>query len=279
MMLSKPRAAIAAVTIFCASFAQAQDADTVLARVNGEVITLGHMALLYERLPEQLRASLGPDLFDQMLTQLIEQTAVAQTAQDLTAREQKFLENSRREYLTNSRLTVIAEAAVSDEALQSAYEERFADVESRREFNASHILVATLPEAEAILEQLADGGDFAALARELSLDPGSGAEGGLLGWFGRGRMVAPFEAAVLTLAPGELSDPVETRFGWHIIMLNETRVTDAPTLDQVRAELTREVQIDAVMARINEVIDASAVERIDTGIDPLLLRDQTLFQQ
>jgi peptidyl-prolyl cis-trans isomerase C len=214
-----------------------------------------------------------------MMTQLIEQTAVAQSAGDLTAREQKFLENSRREYVTNSRLTVVAEAAVTEEALQTAYETRFADTESRREFNASHILVETLEEAESLLDQIANGADFAALAREHSLDPGSGAEGGLLGWFGRGRMVAPFEEAVLSLEEGALSDPVETQFGWHIIRLNESRVADAPTLDEARAELTREIQIDAVMARISEVIDATEVERIDTGIDPMLLRDQTLLQQ
>ena len=279
MMLSKPRAALAALAILCATAVQAQDADTVVARVNGEEITLGHMILLYERLPDQMRATLGPDLYDQMLTQLIEQTAVAITAGDLTAREQKFLDNSRREFVTNSRLTVIAEAAISDEALQAAYETRFADTESRREFNASHILVATLEEAETLLAQLADGGDFAALARELSLDPGSGAEGGVLGWFGRGRMVAPFEEAVLTLDEGALSDPVETQFGWHIIRLNESRVAEAPTLDAVREELVREVQIDAVMAQIEEIIAESEVERVDTGIDPMLLQDQTLMQQ
>jgi peptidyl-prolyl cis-trans isomerase C len=279
MLFSKPRAALAAFAILCASAAQAQDAGTVLARVNGEDITLGHMQLLYERLPEQLRAGLGPDLYDQMLTQLIEQTAVAQSAGDLTARERMFLENSRREYVTNSRLTVIAEAAVTDEALQAAYETRFADTESRREFNASHILVETLEEAEALLDQLAEGGDFAALAREHSLDPGSGAEGGVLGWFGRGRMVAPFEEAVLALEPGGTSDPVETQFGWHIIRLNETRVAEAPTLEQARAELTREIQIDAVMARISEVVSQSEVERVETGIDPMLLRDQTLLEQ
>jgi peptidyl-prolyl cis-trans isomerase C len=279
MMLSKPRAALAALAILCATAVQAQDADTVVARVNGEEITLGHMILLYERLPDQMRATLGPDLYDQMLTQLIEQTAVAITAGDLTAREQKFLDNSRREFVTNSRLTVIAEAAISDEALQTAYESRFADTESRREFNASHILVATLEEAETLLAQLADGGNFAALARELSLDPGSGAEGGVLGWFGRGRMVAPFEEAVLTLDEGALSDPVETQFGWHIIRLNESRVAEAPTLDAVREELVREVQIGAVMAQIEEIIAESEVERVDTGIDPMLLQDQTLMQQ
>jgi peptidyl-prolyl cis-trans isomerase C len=278
MTFRKTRTALAVLALACATTAQAQDADTVLARVNGEEITLGHMILLHDRLPEQLRASLGPDLFDQMLTQLIEQTAVAQAAGDPTARERKFLDNSRREFLTNSRLSVVAEAAVTDEALQSAYDERFSDAESRREYNAAHILVETREEAEDLLAQLADGGDFAALAREHSLDPGSGTEGGDLGWFGRGRMVAPFEEAVLSLEPGEISDPVETRFGFHIIRLNEGRVSEAPPLAEVRDELTREVQIEAVTARIAEVIAESEVERLEEGIDPMLLRDQTLLQ-
>ncbi len=281
MTIRKPRAALAALALVCAGTlpAQAQDFDTVLARVNGEEITLGHMALLYERLPQELRANLDPELFDQMLTQLIEQTAVAQTAYPLTTRERLFLDNSRREAITNTRLTAIAEDAVTEDALEAAYEERFSDAKARREFNAAHILVETLDEAEGLLAELAEGADFATLAQEHSLDPGSGANGGSLGWFGLGRMVEAFEAAVVELEVGDISDPVETRFGWHLIKLNDARIADAPPLDAVRAELTREVQLAAVMGRIAEVIDAAEVERIDTGIDPALLRDQTLFDR
>lgn len=279
MIPGKNRAALAAIALVCATAVQAQDAGTVVARVNGEEITLGHMALLYERLPDQLRAQLGPDLFDQMLTQLIEQTAMAQTAGELSAREQYSLDANRRELLTNSRLTVVAEAAVTDEALEAAYEARFSDAEARREFNASHILVETLELAEDLLAQITDGADFAELASEHSLDPGSRAEGGLLGWFGLGRMVAPFEEAVLELSAGEISDPVETRFGWHIIKLNEIRIAEAPPLDAVRAELTREIQINAVIERIEGVISESDVERIDAGIDPAVLQDQNLFDR
>ncbi|MCJ7434671.1 MAG: peptidylprolyl isomerase [Anaerolineales bacterium] len=101
---------------------------------------------------------------------------------------------------------------------------------------ARHILVATEEEAKAIIERLNKGEDFGALAAELSKDPGSGAKGGDLGWFGKGAMVPPFEAAAYALKVGEISAPVQSDFGWHIIQLiaRQNRPLNAQEYQQAR---------------------------------------------
>jgi len=281
MHFRQARAIALAVALIPAGMAAAEgpDADTVLARVNGVEITLGHMIVLYERVPAQVRTRPDAELFDDMLSQLIEQAAVAETAGPPTRAEARFIEILEREHITNNRLSAIAEAALTEEAVAGAYAARFAAAEARREYNAAHILVQTLEEAQALRAQLAEGADFGELARQHSMDPGSGAAGGDLGWFGLGRMVPQFETAVVALEPGAVSDPVETRFGWHIIKLNNIRIAEAPPIEAVRAELERQVQIDAVMASIAEARQAVRIERMDEGIDPALMRDQTLLQR
>jgi len=101
---------------------------------------------------------------------------------------------------------------------------------------ARHILVDTEEEAQDVISRLEAGEDFATLAMELSTDTGSGANGGDLGWFGAGQMVAPFEAVAFALNIGEISDPVQSDFGWHIIQVlgHETRSIDDATYDQLK---------------------------------------------
>ncbi|MEO1155543.1 MAG: peptidylprolyl isomerase, partial [Pseudomonadota bacterium] len=170
--------------------------------------------------------------------------------------------------------------ALTDEALQAAYDETYGSVEPETEFNASHILVETEEEARALIEELDGGADFAALAQEHSTGP-SGPNGGSLGWFGMGMMVPPFEAAVVELEPGSFSeDPVQTQFGWHVLILNETRLKDAPALEAVRDELAAQVQRQAVDARVAELTEAADVTRADiTGIDPAVLREMSLVAE
>ena len=100
------------------------------------------------------------------------------------------------------------------------------------EIHARHILVATEAEAKEIKERLKKGEDFATVAKEKSKDPS--AEGGDLGFFGRGQMLKPFEDAAFALKDGEISDPVQTQFGWHIIKVEEKRTRPLPTFDQVK---------------------------------------------
>lgn len=266
-----------AVALTLAVPAMAQDADTVVATVNGTDITLGEMIVLREQLPEQYQSLPDELLFEGILDQLIQQTALAQELDgELSRRDEIAIQNERRAYIASVVLSQSAEAAISEEALQAAYDARFADAEPTQEYNASHILVETEEEAQALRDQIDEGADFAELAREHSQD-GAAQGGGALGWFGPGMMVQPFEDAVMALEVGEVSQPIETQFGWHLVLLSETRTVEAPALDEIRDELMVQLQNEAVQNRIAEATENAEVTRNAEGIDPALLRDQMLL--
>lgn len=270
-------AAGTALAITVAMPAAAQDADTVVATVNGTDITLGHMLVLRERLPEQYQQLPDDVLYQGMLDQAIQQEILAQGVRDDMDRGAELgLENETRAFLAGEAVNEIAGREVDEAAVQAAYDAAYADAEAETEYNASHILVETEEEARAIKAELDGGADFAELAREKSTGP-SGPNGGQLGWFGAGMMVPEFQTAVETLEPGEVSEPVQTQFGWHVIVLNETRVQEAPGLEQVRAELEAQVRQQAVEAEVARLTEEATVERAEVEVDPALVRDDALL--
>lgn len=260
--------------------AWAQDAETVVATVNGEDITLGQMIVARSALPEQYQQLPDTVLFTGILDQLIQQTALSQTLEgELSKRSQITLTNERRALGAAQVVTDMIDGVVTEEAVQAAYDEKYANADAGMEYNASHILVETEEEAKAIKEAIDGGADFAETAKEKSTGP-SGPGGGSLGWFGPGMMVAPFEEAVVALEKGAVSDPVKTQFGWHIVKLNDSRAKEAPTLESVREELEAEVQAAAIEKKINEVTDAAKVDRTGSAdIDPTILRELSLVDE
>ncbi|MGZ9808984.1 peptidylprolyl isomerase [Pseudoroseicyclus sp. H15] len=256
-------------------------ADTVVASVDGVDITLGQMIIAKSQLPQQYQ-QLPPDvLFDGVLTQLIQQQALAATMSDEPARVTIALENQRRSLMAGEALTEYLETAVSEDAVRAAYDEAFASEEGGAlEYNASHILVETQEEAADVIARIEAGEEFAALATELSQDPGSGAAGGNLGWFSAGMMVEPFQAAVETLDVGEVSGPVESQFGWHVIQLNETREQEPPAYDEVAGEIEAQLQEEAINSYLTELTEGAEVERPEPGTyDPAVLGDLSLLEE
>lgn len=258
----------------------APTADTVVATVNGTAITLGHMIIAREALPDQYKA-LPPDvLFKGILDQLVQQTALDQSMDGkLTRRDTLHLENEERGYVSARALEAVVRGAVTDAALQAAYDARFKDAAPQTEYNAAHILVADEAKAKELLAELEAGADFAELAKTNSTDTGSGAAGGDLGWFGLGMMVKPFEEAVVAAEVGKVAGPVQSDFGFHLILVKETRVAAQPTLDDIRDELATEIEQQAIEAHVTEVTAAAAVETPGEGIDPALLGDLSLLDK
>jgi len=259
--------------------AQAQDANTVVATVNGTEITVGHMILARATLPEQYQQFPENVLFDGILKQLVEQTLLAgDFSGDLPKRIALSLENEERSLIAGERVEAVLSEALTDEALQAAYTLRFSDAVPAQEYNAAHILVETEEEALAIKADLEGGADFATTAKEKSTGP-SGPNGGSLGWFGQGAMVPSFEAAVVGLDVGAVSAPVQTKFGWHLIILNETRNGSAPTLDKVRPELEDEIRQAAMAAVIDALTEKAEIDQTGAeGIDPSILSDLSIVE-
>jgi peptidyl-prolyl cis-trans isomerase D len=163
-----------------------------------------------------------------------EPTSTPYTLEGFKTEYQKGLDHFKKFGLTEGQYRALIETGLLREQL---FEAVTADTPRENEqVWARHILVATEAEAKAVIQRLNNGEDFGKIAAELSKDPGSGAKGGDLGWFGKGAMVPPFEAAAFALKVGEISAPVQSDFGWHIIQLiaRQNRPLNAAEYQQAR---------------------------------------------
>lgn len=274
-----PSLALAAVMALPLAAETKPDAGTVVARVNGDEITLGHVLAASANLPQDYLNLEDEVLYEFVLEQLIQQQLLSQQQQELSDLHTLMMDNETRSLRAVQTVNEITEADVTDAAIRAAYDAEFAEFEGAPEYDASHILVESEDEAKAIKAMLDDGADFAELAREKSTGP-SGPNGGALGWFGAGRMVPEFEAAVVSLDVGEVSEPVQTQFGWHVVTLNDTRKTQAPAFEDIREQLAQSVRQSAVQARIDELAEQGEVERpAPEGFGPEVVRQLDLIQE
>jgi peptidyl-prolyl cis-trans isomerase C len=257
----------------------AQDADTVMATVNGTDITLGHMIALQERLPQQYKDLEDDVLMRGLLDQLIQQTALSQEIEKTKTKTIELgLENEMRAFLAGELLAKVGTADISEEDIAAAYSSQYTNGEPDQEFNAAHILVDTEEEALAIVEMLKDGSDFEELAKERSTGP-SGPGGGNLGWFGKGQMVPAFEEAVIALDDGAFSAPVKTQFGFHVVKRLESRAKAAPTLEAVRGEIEQALRAKAIEDAIAGITEAAEVVRAEVTVDPSTIRNIDLLSE
>lgn len=269
--------ALAAATL--PALAEEPGAATVVATVNGTEITLGEMIIARNGLPPEYQGLPDDMLFKGLLDQLIQQTVMMQEMEGKLSRTDELaIADQRRAYIAGALVQALATEALTDEAVQAAYDVRYAEFQPQTEYHAAHILVDSEEKAKALLAQIEGGADFATLAAENSSD-GTAQNGGDLGWFGLGMMVKPFEDAVVAAEVGKVAGPVQTDFGWHLILVSETRNTEKPTLDAVRPDLEAEVQKAAVVAAVDALVAAAEVTRPGEGLDPALLKDTTLLDK
>ncbi|MEL6233204.1 MAG: peptidylprolyl isomerase [Pseudomonadota bacterium] len=258
------------------------DAGTVLATVNGTEITMGLLHYVFTQLPAQYQQYPGEILFPALLDQAVNQVLLAQAgaADGIGDRivVQIATENANRDAIAGTFVNEIVEREVTEEAIRAEYDTRVAALPDEAEVNASHILVASEDEAKAVIEALNGGADFAETAKEKSTGP-SGPNGGLLGWFGKGQMVGPFEEAVFALEPGQISAPVETQFGWHVIMLNESRVKPKPEFDALREQIAGELGQALIRARIEELRASAEISQSIEGVPVEAIRDGSLLTE
>ena len=244
----------------------AAPSGTVVARVNGVDIREGDLALAEEDLgaeianapPEAKREHLISYLADViMVTQAAEKKNIADNPD--FKRRLAFLRNK---LLMGFELQEEAKAAVSDEAMHQTYEEAVASMRGQEEVHARHILVEREDEAKALLDQLKAGGDFVALAKEKSKDPG-GSDGGDLGYFTKDQMVPEFAEVAFKMYPGQLSNPVKTQFGWHIIKVEDKRTKQAPEFDRVKDQIETFLTRKAQTEFISKLRKSAKIERLD----------------
>ncbi|MGD9862817.1 MAG: peptidylprolyl isomerase [Pseudodonghicola sp.] len=261
------------------ALAETPTAETVVARVNGQAITLGHLIIARATLPQQYQQLPAEVLYSAILDQLIQQTALEQAhGPEVPRHVELSLDNERRQLLAGDEIEKIMASSVSEADIEAAYHAQYGADYNEQEYNASHILVETEDEAKAIRAELEGGADFATLAKEKSTGP-SGPNGGELGWFSKGMMVPEFEQAVVDMKPGDISQPVQTQFGWHIVKLNDARAKTPPTLEEVHDEIAGELRQKAVAERIQKLVDESDVERPEIeGLEPAMIQNLDLVR-
>ena len=252
------------------------DTTQVLATVNGTDITLGHVIVARRSLPEQFQGLPDDVLLPGLVDQLVQQTLLSEALSAVPPSVEIQIENETRNLRAGAALRETLADAVTEEAVRAAYEERVAGVEPSTEYHASHILVESEEAAREAIAEIEGGADFADVARARSTGP-SGPSGGDLGFFGEGMMVPPFEEAVKQLEPGEISEPVETQFGWHVIRLEETREAAAPAFETLAPEIATQLQGQAAESYLAELTEGADVTREPLeGIDPSVLSRATI---
>lgn len=266
----------AAVMALAPTSGIAQDAaaavspETVVATVGGEPITEADIAFAAEDLSQELAKMPPAERKAFLVTVLIDMKVMAKAAREAQM-DQTELFKQRLEYLEDRALRrayfadAIA-AAVTPEAVQAAYDEYVAGFQGQPEVHARHILVATEDEAKAVKAELEGGKDFAELAKEKSTDPSAQQNGGDLGFFGRGMMVKPFEDAAFAMQPGQISEPIQSDFGWHVIKLEESRTSQAPSLEQLAPQLQQQVMYQTFEKTVADLKAGLEIAIPDAGL-------------
>lgn len=244
--------------------------DKVVATINGKPITDADLAVADSEIgsdmgsmpADQKRMSLVEFLIDnQLFAEAAEESKLDQ-GPDFESR----LAYLKRRALRELYFDKVIKGAVSDADARKLYDEQVQKLKPEEEAQASHILVATEAEAKDLREKLKNGGDFAALAKEHSKDPGSKDTGGDLGFFTRGQMVPQFEEAVFSMNKGDVSDPVQTQFGWHLIKLVDKRTKAPPAFEVVKDRILQSMLLQKASTTAVDLRSKAKIEYVDADI-------------
>lgn len=266
-----------ALTIACALPARAQTPDPLIAKVNGAEIHESDLAIAEEEAgqipqmpPEAKREYLISFMTDMLL---VTQAAEAKKIGDAPDFKKK-LTFQRNKLLMTKLFDVTGKEALTDEAMRKVYDEAIKQLPEEEEVRARHILIradgkdekvskAAEDKIKAIIARLNKGEDFAKVAGELTEDPSGKANGGDLGFFTKEQMVPEFSTAAFEIAPGKISGPIKTQFGWHVLKVEEKRKKPAPAFDEVKAQIETYVVRKAQADMVTKLRADAKIERFD----------------
>lgn len=272
-------AALAAGGAAAQAPAAAPAADPVVAKVDGTEIRQSDLALAEEDVGANIPAGTPDAKRDWLINYLTDMTLLAKAAETKkipdTADFKSRLAYVRSKALMETMLRDSGKAGATADAMQHVYQEAVKQMGEEQEVHARHILfrvadandqkAAAAAEAKAkdTLAKIKKGEDFAKLAKDLTEDPAGKADGGDLGWFTKDQMVPEFSEAAFKLDKGQVSDPVKTSFGWHLIKLEDKRKREAPPFDQVKDQIETFVTRKAQIELLNKLRQDAKIERLD----------------
>jgi peptidyl-prolyl cis-trans isomerase C len=265
------------------SMAVAQDSK-VVATINGKPITDADLLVADGEIGADM-GSLPPDQKRMSLVEfLIDNQLFAEAGEASKLGEGKEFEDRlaylKRRALRELYFEKIIKGSVSDADARKIYDDQVKMLKPEEEVSARHILVESEDKIKEIKEKVKGGGDFVALAKEFSKDPGSKDNGGDLGYFGKGQMVPEFEQVVFTLKKGDVSDPVKTQFGWHLIKIEDRRTKQPPAFDIVKDRILQSLLLQKAQQSATELRSKAKIEFVDEGIKKAIDdRNKTMQQQ
>lgn len=253
----------AALPLSAPALAQESQDDPVVATVNGEEIRDSEVMESARQLPPEYQQQVD-QFYPRLVDRMVDMELVSQAAREADLADdpevERRLEEMRIQMMRDVYLERKVEEYVTEERLRAAYDKYVEENPPKQEIRARHILVEEREKAEELIAELDEGAEFIRLAERNSIGP-SAQSGGDLGFFTRGTMVPPFDEAVFALDEGEYTEePVETQFGWHVIQKTGSRETEPASFEEMRDELYREMEREAIQAAIADLREEADVE-------------------
>jgi peptidyl-prolyl cis-trans isomerase C len=244
--------------------------DKVVATIDGKPITDGDIGVAEGEIGSDMGTMPGPQKRTSLLEFLIDDQLFAEAAEKEKLGQGPDFE-TRLNYLKRRALRElyfekVIKASVTDADARKIYDDQVKLLKPEEEVSARHILVETEEQAKGLKEKLDKGADFAQLAKENSKDPGSKDDGGNLGYFGHGQMVPQFEDIVFKLKKGEVSDPVKTQFGWHLVKLEDRRTKQPPAFEIVKDRIVQSLLLQKAQKTASELRANAKIEIVDPEI-------------
>ena len=242
-------------------------ADTPFIEVNGKIIKFGSAIIAFSKIQQRNVNFDKNTIFSQIVQQLVNEELLSQKIDKENKLTLLALEHEKRSAKAAQMVSKILKNFPNDELVKSAYQNLTNEFKGSLEYNASHILVKEEGQAKTIRKDISNGKNFEALAKEHSIGP-SGKNGGNLNWFDLGSMVPEFSTALMVLSEGDISQPVQTKFGWHLIKLNKTREKKIPEFQEIKAQLVQNLRQKKINDYLKSLTENSEISFVGKNINP-----------
>ena len=275
-------AATLALLLVAAGPLAAQDKDPLLAKVNGVEVHQSDLAVAEEEAGQL--PPMSPDAKKDYLVQFVaDMILVSKAAEDKKMADTQVFKQrlafARNKLLMEELLQSTGKAALTDEAMHKVYDDAVKQMGEQQEVHARHILIRAAPgdekasaaakaKIEAIIARLKKGEDFEKVAKDVTEDPSGKANGGDLGYFTKEQMVPEFSEVAFKLDKGQISEPVKTQFGWHVIKVEDKRAKQPPKFEEVKPQIERFVAGKAQSELVLKLRAEAKIERLDKKAEP-----------
>ena len=257
---------------------EALSADTPFIEVNGKIIKFGSAIIAFSKIQQRNVKFDENTIFSQIVQQLVNEELLSQKIDKENKLTLLALEHEKRSAKAAQMVSKILKNFPNDELVNSAYQNLINEFKGSLEYNASHILVKEEDQAKTIRKDIYNGKNFEALAKEYSVGP-TGKNGGNLNWFDLASMVPEFSTALMVLSEGDVSQPVQTEFGWHLIKLNKTREKKVPELKEIEAQLRQNLRQKKINDYLKSLTENSEINFVGKNINPNEVANTQLLEK